>query len=97
MDALNAEGIPASRPHGGIHQYRHMTNLLSNAPVTTEGCPWSCPYNAESPMEYKANMLPRSNQLLDKARMLSLPPLLTDQDIHDVIRAFRKVTRGKGD
>jgi hypothetical protein len=26
-------------------------------------------------------MLPRSNQLLDKARMLSLPPLLTDQDI----------------
>ena len=97
MDALNAEGIPVSRPHGGIHQYRHMTNLLSNAPVTTEGCPWSCPYNAESPMEYKANMLPRSNQLLDKARMLSLPPLLTDQDINDVIRAFRKVTKGKGD
>ena len=93
MAAMQAEGIPVSQPHGGIHQYRHMSNLLSKAPVTTEGCPWSCPFNAESPMEYKANMLPRSNQLLDQARMLSLPPLLTNQDIDDVIRAFRKVAK----
>jgi 8-amino-3,8-dideoxy-alpha-D-manno-octulosonate transaminase len=93
MAAMQAEGIPVSQPHGGIHQYRHMSNLLSKAPVTTEGCPWSCPFNAESPMEYKANMLPRSNQLLDQARMLSLPPLLTNEDINDVIRAFRKVAK----
>lgn len=93
-DALRAEGMPVSPPHGGIHQYRHMSNLLKKAPITTEGCPWSCPYNAESPMEYNASMLPRSNQLLDQARMIPLPPKLTEQDIDDVIRAFRKVARG---
>jgi hypothetical protein len=30
---------------------------------------------------------------LDQARMLSLPPLLTNEDINDVIRAFRKVAK----
>ena len=89
--ALKAEGIPVSPPHGGIHQYRYMSNLLKNAPVTTEGCPWSCPYNAESPMEYNASMLPRSNQLLDQSRMIPLPPRLTEQDVDDLIHAFRKV------
>lgn len=91
--AMRAEGIPVSPPHGGIHQYRYMSNLLKNAPVTTEGCPWSCPYNAESPMEYHAGMLPQSNRILDQARMLPLPPSLTEQDIDDVICAFRKVAR----
>ena len=49
--AIRAEGIPAGEPHGGIHQYRYMSNLLNKAPVTTAGCPWTCPFNAESPME----------------------------------------------
>ncbi|MBI4550770.1 MAG: DegT/DnrJ/EryC1/StrS family aminotransferase [Candidatus Latescibacteria bacterium] len=91
--ALKAEGIPVSPPHGGIHQYRHMSNLLKNVPVTTEGCPWTCPFNKESPMEYNASMLPRSNSLLDRARLISLPPSLTEQDEDDIIRAFRKVAR----
>ena len=90
-EALSAEGIPVSPPHGGIHQYRHMSSLMKNAPVTTENCPWSCPYNAEIPMEYNAGMLPRSNQLLDQARLTPLPPRLTEQDVSDIIQAFRKV------
>ncbi len=90
-NALSAEGIPVSLPHGGIHQYRYMSSLLNNVPVTTESCPWSCPYNAESPMEYHAGMLPRSNQLLDQARLVSMPPRLSEQDVEDMIRAFRKV------
>lgn len=91
--ALKAEGLPVSSPHGGLHQYRYMSNLLKNAPVTTEGCPWSCQYNAQSPMEYRADMLPRSNQLLDQARLIPLPPGLKEQDLDDLIRAFRKVAR----
>jgi 8-amino-3,8-dideoxy-alpha-D-manno-octulosonate transaminase len=92
--AMASEGIPVSTPPGGIHQYRHMANLMKTVPVTTEGCPWSCPYNAQSPMEYRADMLPRSNQLLDQARMIALPPSLTEQDLDEVIHAFRKVARG---
>ncbi len=91
--ALRAEGIPAGEPHGGIHQYRYMSNLLKKAPVTTAGCPWTCPFNAESPMAYHAGMLPRSDDLLDRARILPLPAQLTDEDVDDVIRAFRKVAR----
>jgi dTDP-4-amino-4,6-dideoxygalactose transaminase len=91
VEAMKAEGIPVAPPHGGIHQYRYMSSLLKNAPVTTESCPWSCPFNAESPMSYSASMLPRSNELLDKSLMLSMPPRLTEQDVNDIIRAFRKV------
>lgn len=91
--AIRAEGIPAGEPHGGIHQYRYMSNLLKKVPVTTAGCPWTCPFNAESPMEYRAGMLPRSDDLLDRARILPLPAQLTSEDVDDVIRAFRKVAR----
>ena len=91
--AIRAEGIPAGEPHGGIHQYRYMSNLLNKAPVTTAGCPWTCPFNSESPMEYRAGMLPRSDDLLDRARILPLPAQLTDEDVDGVIRAFRKVAR----
>jgi len=91
VETIRAEGIPVSPPPGGIHQYRHMSNLLKNMPVTTAGCPWTCPFNQGSPMEYHAGMLPRSNDLLDRARMISLPPQMTDQDEEDLIRAFKKV------
>ncbi len=91
--AIRAEGIPVGEPHGGIHQYRYMSNLLKKVPVTTAGCPWTCPFNAESPMEYRAGMLPRSDDLLDRARMLPLPAQLSSEDVDDVIRAFRKVAR----
>ena len=91
--AIRAEGIPVGEPHGGIHQYRYMSNLLNKVPITTSGCPWTCPFNAESPMEYRAGLLPRSDDLLDRARLLPLPASLSDDDIDDVIRAFRKVAR----
>jgi 8-amino-3,8-dideoxy-alpha-D-manno-octulosonate transaminase len=90
-EAIRAEGIPAGLPHGGIHQYRHMSNLLKKVPVTTAGCPWTCPFNQESPMEYRAGMLSRSDDLLDRARMMNIPPIMTDQDEEDLIRAFQKV------
>ena len=70
-----------------------MSNLLNKVPITTSGCPWTCPFNAESPMEYRAGLLPRSDDLLDRARLLPLPASLSDDDIDDVIRAFRKVAR----
>lgn len=91
--AIRAEGIPVGEPHGGIHQYRYMSNLLKKVPVTTAGCPWSCPFNEQSPMEYKAGMLPRSDDLLDRSRILPLPASLEDKDVDDVIRAFRKVAK----
>jgi len=90
-EALQAEGIPASPPHGGLHQFRHLTNLLSKRPVTTGGCPWDCPLNAQSNTNYSPDMLPKTNELLDRASMIPMPPLMTDEDARDVVVAFRKV------
>jgi dTDP-4-amino-4,6-dideoxygalactose transaminase len=42
-------------------------------------------------MEYSPDMLPRSNDILDSSMMLTIPPLLTDEDAEDVITAFKKV------
>ena len=91
--AMRAEGIPVGEPHGGIHQYRYMSNLINKAPITTAGCPWTCPFNEQSTMEYKTGMLPRSDDLLDRARILPLPASLEDNDVDDVIKAFRKVAK----
>lgn len=90
-EALKAEGIPAGGPPPELHQYRNMTNLLSKAAITTAGCPWSCPFNKESVMEYSADLLPRSNDILDRSLMVPMPPKLTEQDEEDFVRAFRKV------
>jgi len=90
-EALQAEGIPASPPHGGLHQFRNLTNLLSKRPITTGGCPWDCPANADCNMEYSADMLPQTNALLDRASLIPLPPVVNDRDAEDVVTAFRKV------
>jgi dTDP-4-amino-4,6-dideoxygalactose transaminase len=91
IEAMRKEGIPVSNPPGGVHQYRYITTLMSKKPVTTEGCPWSCPFNSESNMQYTPDMMPKSNEILDKSVMLTMPPLLTEEDEEDVIKAFRKV------
>jgi 8-amino-3,8-dideoxy-alpha-D-manno-octulosonate transaminase len=91
IESMNAEGIPVSTPPGGVHQYRYMTTFMSKKAVTTKGCPWTCPFNQESNMEYSPDMLPRSNDILDSSMMLTIPPLLTDEDAEDVITAFKKV------
>lgn len=90
-EALSAEGIAASGVHGGIHQYRYMTNLLTKGAVTTHGCPWSCPFNMGCHMDYRDDMLPHTNDLLDRASMVPIPPIMTEEDEEDLIRAFRKV------
>lgn len=89
--AMNAEGIPVNTPPGGIHQYRYMTNLMSKTPFTTAGCPWSCTFNKDSNMNYSPDMLPQSNDILDRSLVLSMPPIMTEEDENDVVKAFRKV------
>jgi 8-amino-3,8-dideoxy-alpha-D-manno-octulosonate transaminase len=89
--AMKAEGIPVSTPPGGVHQYRYMSNLLDKLPFTTQGCPWSCPFNQESNMNYTPDMLPISNDILDRSIGLNIPPLMSVEDENDVVAAFRKV------
>jgi 8-amino-3,8-dideoxy-alpha-D-manno-octulosonate transaminase len=92
IEAMQHEGIPVTTPPSGVHQYRYMTNLMNKIPVTTEGCPWSCPFNKKSDMSFSPDMLPQSNDILDRSMMLTMPPSLTVEDENDAITAFRKVS-----
>jgi dTDP-4-amino-4,6-dideoxygalactose transaminase len=91
IEAMQHEGIPVITLPTGVHQYRYMTNLLNKIAVTTQGCPWSCPFNKESNTNYSADMLPQSNDIFDRSMMLTMPPLLTEEDEKDAITAIRKV------
>jgi 8-amino-3,8-dideoxy-alpha-D-manno-octulosonate transaminase len=91
LEAMQAEGIPVTTAPGGVHQYRYMTNLMSKIGVTTKGCPWTCPFNKESIVDFSTNTLPKSNDILDRSLMLTMPPLLTEQDEGDAVKAFKKV------
>jgi dTDP-4-amino-4,6-dideoxygalactose transaminase len=91
--ALSAEGIPAWPAHGGVHQFRKITTLLSKKAVTSGGCPWSCPLNKGSNMNYKPDDTPKSNALMDRVVTIPVPPTLTDKDVDDVIKAIRKVAK----
>lgn len=88
---LRAEGIPAMGLHPGLHQVRYMTTLFAQVPVTTGGCPWQCPLNLESAPKYWPGMLPRTDDLIDRSRMLPLPPTLQRSDLDDVVAAFAKL------
>jgi len=90
-EALRAEGIPANPPHLGVHQTRFMPTLINKIPVTTKGCPWSCPFNQSSNMDYQPENTARSNALLDRGLMIPLPPIMTDKDEEDLVMAFEKV------
>ena len=91
-EAMNAEGIPVATAPGGIHQFRNITNI-NKIPFTTAGCPWSCPFNKDSNTEYSKDMLPQSDDILDRSLCLAMPPLMTEEDEKDAINAFRKVAQ----
>lgn len=91
-EALRKEGIPANLPHGGVHQTRYIPTLINKTAITTKGCPWSCPYNQSSETDYSPEKTSISNKLLDRNLMIPLPPIMTDKDQEDLIKAFRKVT-----
>ena len=91
--ALMAEGVPAWPAHGGVHQYRKITTLLSKKAVTTAGCPWTCPFNKDSNMNYQPGDTPKSDALMDRVVTIPVPPTLKDADVKDVIKAIRKVAK----
>jgi len=92
-DAVSAEGVPAWPAHGGVHQFRKITTLLKKKAVTSGGCPWDCPLNKGSKMDYKPDDTPKSNALLDRVVTIPVPPTLTEEDADDAIAAIRKAAQ----
>jgi dTDP-4-amino-4,6-dideoxygalactose transaminase len=56
----------------GWHVYNNMEHFLNRKTVTTENCPFSCPFNISSNKEYQKGMLPKTDALLNRAINISV-------------------------
>lgn len=98
--ALQAEGITG--PTGsltcltmrdwGLHWYDKNESLVRKRPVSPDGFPWSHPANgfAEA-YSYEQGALPVCDDLSERSALLAIASCLDDQDVQDIVTAFRKV------
>jgi len=99
-EALRAEGIRG--PEGslacltmeewGLHWYFNNLSLVRRRGVTGHGWPWNLPDNAFArDYEYARGALPKADELASRSGLLTIASCLRDQDVEDIIQAFRKV------
>lgn len=102
VEALRAEGIQG--PEGslacltmaewGLHWYFNNASLVEKRSLSTDGFPWTHPANAfAKDIDYRRGLLPRCDEMSERAALLTVASCLTDEDIGDIIAAFRKVAR----
>ncbi len=91
-EALRAENIAASvlyRPdRPDYHIYAHWTPLLEQRTWTAEGGPWRW---AKREIRYHRAECPRTLDLLGRAVHLDISPLLTNEDIEEMLEGLSKV------
>jgi len=99
-DALRAEGVRG--PDGsltcitmrewGMHWYFNIPSLVKKRSNARDGYPWTHPSNAfAKDYSYDRGQLPFCDAMSERAALLTIASVLTDQDVDDIITAFRKV------
>jgi len=100
VDAIRAEGVRG--PDGsltcitmrewGMHWYFNIPSLVKKRSNAHDGFPWTHPSNAfAAGYNYERGALPVCDDLSYRAALLTVSSVLSDQDIEDIIAAFRKV------
>ncbi len=56
----------------GWHVYSNMEQILNKLTVTSEGCPFTCPYYKGGEVKYRKGMLPQTDDLLSRAINISI-------------------------
>ncbi|HID11272.1 MAG TPA: DegT/DnrJ/EryC1/StrS family aminotransferase, partial [Candidatus Latescibacteria bacterium] len=93
IEALNAEGIPAS-PGYPFPLYRNP--LFGHKGEGPKYCPLSCPYYGKE-MDYTEVYCPNAEQVCREIVWLSQSVLLgSKEDMEDIVRAVRKVGEHAG-
>ena len=98
--ALQAEGVRG--PEGslacvtmrewGMHWYFNIPSLVNRRSNARDGFPWSHPANAfAKDYSYERGALPVCDSLSERAALLCIASVLTDEDTDDIIAAFQKV------
>lgn len=92
--ALEAEGVGTwhlyDPSHRDYHVYAHWHQILNKTSNTAANFPWA-PSFYQGSVNYSKDMCPRTLDLLGRALNLDVSPLLTDEDVEEIITAFRKV------
>lgn len=91
--------------HSGWHVYNNMEQILGKMTITSEGCPFTCPYY-KGEVEYEKGMLPQTDNLLERAINISvgvvdrglgsafgIHPHSSDDEIDQKAEEFRKAVQ----
>jgi 8-amino-3,8-dideoxy-alpha-D-manno-octulosonate transaminase len=91
-EALHAENISAGhvyRPdRRDFHVYAHWFPVLEKRTWTADGGPWRW---AQRQIDYSPDMCPRSLDLLGRAVMLNVNPMLSNSEMEETIDGVNKV------
>ncbi|MEM7028727.1 MAG: DegT/DnrJ/EryC1/StrS family aminotransferase [Chloroflexota bacterium] len=92
VSKLQAENIGASqmyRPEKkDYHIYTHWTPIIEQRTWSEKGSPW---HSAQRNIEYSSDMCPRTLDLLGRAVHLNVSPLLTNEDVEEMIDGLNQV------
>lgn len=90
--ALKAENINASvlysPDRSDYHIYPHWAPIMGQKSWTPDGGPWRW---AQRSIEYTPDMCPRSLDLLGRAVHMDVSPLLTNEDVEEMIDGITRV------
>jgi 8-amino-3,8-dideoxy-alpha-D-manno-octulosonate transaminase len=89
IQALHAEGVPASQLYGGQPVY--AAPQILNQWTIVEGCPFNCPSYFPEPIRYEMGMCPRTEDLLSRCVNVNIGPFYEEEDLDDIVAGTRKV------
>jgi dTDP-4-amino-4,6-dideoxygalactose transaminase len=99
VTALRGEGIVP--PTGGLsnipmkewglHIYYNIVSLVNKSSISADGYPWTHPANQDSDYDYGRGALPSLDDLVSRSALLCIPPVLTNEDVQDIVQAYHKV------
>jgi len=100
VEALKAEGIRGERDSNpnitmeewGLHWYFNNLSLVHKRSISPSGWPWTLAENAFAKnYTYDRKVLPKCDDLAARSGLFMVPSNATNEDVDDIITAFRKV------
>jgi 8-amino-3,8-dideoxy-alpha-D-manno-octulosonate transaminase len=101
-DALKAEGIRGKEgslhtltmEEWGLHWFFNNLSLVNRRSISPGGWPWTLSENAfAKEYRYDRKSLPNCDDLASRSALLMIPSSLTDDDINDIVVAYKKVAK----
>jgi dTDP-4-amino-4,6-dideoxygalactose transaminase len=88
---MNQAGLPNSRlADYGMHIYYNIPQLVKKAPLSPAGNPWNLRANARSIYSYAKGACPRSDELFERAILVTVPSVLTARQERSAAKIIRQ-------